>query len=73
MPLNRLRKKKKTIAKTQQQTIERRRTMYIIHRTFVASSEGKRMDPDIRHTFAKFDYMVGMMIRKRKGIEANST
>ena len=25
------------------------------------------------NTFAKFDYMVGMMIRKRKGIEANST
>ncbi len=31
------------------------------------------MDPDIGHTFAKFDYMVGMMIKKRKGIEANRT
>ena len=46
MPLNRLRKKKKTIAKTHQQTIaiEWRRTMYIIHRTFVASSEGEKMN-----------------------------
>jgi len=70
MPLNRLRKKKKTIAKTQQQTIEWRRTMYVIHRTFVASSEEENGSG---HTFAKFDYVVGMMIRKRKGIEANRT